>query len=118
MARPKNPAPSYLLHKKSGQARVCLKNGSRYRDVYLGEYGSPESYVKYRRVVAELLGDNDQNQADTQCASPSDPSDWTVAELAVKYGDFASPHYVKNGEPTDDRYRAAIGPLAEGTSTT
>jgi len=24
----------------------------------------------------------------------------------------ASTHFVKNGEPTDDRYRAAIGPLA------
>ena len=112
MARPKNPAPSYLLHKKSGQARVRLKNGSRYRDVYLGEYGSPESYEKYRRIVAEHLGDNGQNRADAESASPSDPNDWTIAELVVKYDDFASTHYVKNGEPTDDRYRAAIGPLA------
>ena len=56
MARPKNPVPSYLPHKKSGQARVRLKNGSRYRDVYLGEYGSPESYEKYRQVVAEHGG--------------------------------------------------------------
>ncbi len=112
MARPKNPAPSYLLHKKSGQARVRLNSGSRYRDVYLGEYGSPESYEKYRRVVAEHLGDNGQNQASQDSVSPSNPNDWTVAELAVKYDDFASTHYVKNGEPTDDRYRAAIGPLA------
>jgi hypothetical protein len=59
MARPNNPAPSYLLHRKSGQARVRLKNGSRYRDVYLGEYGSPESCEKYRSVVAE------QSQAGT-----------------------------------------------------
>jgi hypothetical protein len=29
--------------------------------------------------------------------------DSTVAELAFKYDDFASSHYVKNGEPTDDR---------------
>lgn len=31
----------------------------------------------------------------------------------VKYDDFASRHYTKNGEPTDDRYRAAIPPLVE-----
>ncbi len=43
-------------------------------------------------------------------ASPSDPDDWTVAELAVHYDDFTSSHYVKNGEKTNDRYRAAIGP--------
>ncbi len=66
MARPKNPAPSYLLHKKSGQARVRLKNGSRYRDVYLGEYGSPESYEKYRQVVAEHLGQNAQQRRTIQ----------------------------------------------------
>jgi len=52
MARPKNPVPAYLLHKPTGKARVRLKNGSRYRDVYLGEYGSPESYEKYRQIVA------------------------------------------------------------------
>jgi integrase len=112
MARPKNPAPSYLLHKKSGQARVRLKNGSRYRDVYLGEYGSPESFEKYRHVVADYLGNGGQDVVEPESMSPVGPDDWTVAELAVKYDDFASSHYVKNGETTDDRYRAAIGPLA------
>ena len=112
MARPKNPVPAYLLHKPTGKARVRLNSGSRYRDVYLGEYGSPQSYEEYRRVVADHLGDNSQNQVGTEPTSSSDPNDWTVAELAVKYDDFASTHYVKNGEPTDDRYRAAIGPLA------
>ena len=32
--------PSYGRHKASGQAVVCI-NG---RDVYLGKYGTPESY--------------------------------------------------------------------------
>ena len=109
MPRPKNPTPSYLLHQKSGQARVRLKNGSRYRDVYLGEYGSPESLEKYHRVLAEYFGTNGQEQP--QPAPAAEPDDWTVAELAVKYDDFASSHYVKDGEATDDRYRAAIPPL-------
>ncbi len=109
MPRPKNPTPSYLLHQKSGQARVRLKNGSRYREVYLGEYGSPESLEKYHRVLAEYFGTNGQEQP--QPVPAADPDDWTVAELAVKYDDFASSHYVKNGEATDDRYRAAIPPV-------
>ena len=111
MPRPKNPTPSYLLHQKSGQARVRLKNGSRCRDVYLGEYGSPESLEKYHRVLADYFGDNGHEQPEPVPVSAADLEGWTVAELALKYDDFASSHYVKNGETTDARYRAAIGPL-------
>jgi hypothetical protein len=103
MSRPKNHIPSYLLHKKSGQARVRLKNGTRCRDVYLGEYGSPESLEKYHRVLAEYLGDNGHEQLEPESVWPTSPDDWTVAELAVKYDDFARLHYVKNGKPTEDR---------------
>jgi hypothetical protein len=35
MPRPKNKTPSYLFHQKSGQARVRIRVGSRYRDIYL-----------------------------------------------------------------------------------
>jgi hypothetical protein len=111
MARPKNPAPSYLLHKKSGQARVRLKIAGRHRDVYLGDYGSPESVEKYHRVLAEHFGDNGYDQPGPVPASQATADDWTVAEMAVKYDDFARSHYVKNGEPTDDRYRAVLAPL-------
>ncbi len=111
MPRPKNQVPSYLLHKKSGQGRVRLKYGSRYRDIYLGEYGSPESLEKYHRVLAEHLDNDGQGPPEAVPVPTADPDDWTVAELAVKYDDFATSHYVKNGEPTDDRYRAVIPPL-------
>ncbi len=40
MPRPKNKVPSYLPHKRSGQARVRIKMGSRYQDISLGPYGS------------------------------------------------------------------------------
>lgn len=53
MPRPRNTSPSYLLHKPTGQARVRLRVGSRYRDIYLVDYGSPESLEKYHRVLAE-----------------------------------------------------------------
>ena len=111
MARPKNQSPSYLYHKKSGQARVRLKVGNRYRDIYLGKYDSPESREKYHRLLADYHGDNGHENVEPVSVLPVGPDDWTVAELALKYDDFARVHYVKNGETTDDRYRAAIGPL-------
>ena len=43
--------PGYLLHKKSGQARVRL-NGV---DHYLGPHGSDESHQKYNTLIAEYL---------------------------------------------------------------
>ncbi len=43
--------PSYGRHKASGQAVVCI-NG---RHVYLGKYGTPESYEKYHRLIAECF---------------------------------------------------------------
>ena len=47
--------PSYRLHKPSGQAVVTIRlaRGVR-RDVYLGEYNSPDSRREYGRIVAEL----------------------------------------------------------------
>jgi integrase len=44
-------APTYRKHKASGQAVVTL-NG---RDVYLGQFESPESYIRYEQVVADWL---------------------------------------------------------------
>jgi hypothetical protein len=43
--------PSYGRHKASGQATVCI-NG---HDVYLVKYGTPESYEKYNRLIAEYF---------------------------------------------------------------
>jgi integrase len=36
----------------------------------------------------------------------------SIAELAVQYDDFSKEYYVKNGEITNDRFRAVVGPLA------
>ena len=101
MPRPKNQFPSYLYHKKSGQARVRLKVGGRHRDIYLGKYDSPESHEKYHRLLAEYCGKNGQDDVEPEAVFPPGPDDWTVAELALRYDDFARVHYVKNGETTD-----------------
>jgi hypothetical protein len=44
--------PSYREHKPSGQARVIIQG----KHFYLGEYGTPESWEMYQRLVAERLG--------------------------------------------------------------
>lgn len=41
--------PKYCLHKRSGHARVWIGG----KEVFLGEYGSPESQERYAEVVAE-----------------------------------------------------------------
>jgi hypothetical protein len=52
---PRSHIPTYRLHKPSGQAVVTVRTttGDR-RDVYLGEYDSPESRAEDARVLAEL----------------------------------------------------------------
>jgi len=112
MARPRKKIPAYLLHNKSGNARVRIRVNGRYRDFYLGEYGSPESLDRYKQLIAEHCGDDyaSREEALASLPAPGD-ADWTIAELVLKYDEFASSYYVKNGEPTNDRYRAAITPL-------
>ena len=62
------------------------------------------------RVIAEHF-------ANGECRSINVPNGErvTVAALAVKYHDFAKSYYIKDGQPTDERYaiKAAIAPLVE-----
>lgn len=51
MSRPKKDLPSYLKHAPSGSAR-CVWEG---KTVYLGKYGSPESYAEYQKILALFL---------------------------------------------------------------
>jgi hypothetical protein len=43
MPRPKNPVPTYHLHKQSGQAVVTLNLNGVRRDMLLGKYGTPRA---------------------------------------------------------------------------
>lgn len=92
MGRKKNPVPSYLPHKKSGQARVRV-NG---RDVYLGKYGSPESKREYRRVIAEL-------GSQPAAAVVASRKGITFAELVEAFFAHADRHYRDaDGNPTSE----------------
>jgi integrase len=102
MGRKKNPRPSYLIHKPSGQARVRI-NG---QDIYLGQYDSAESWQKYHELMARFP------TPQSRVGLAIDPGTITVAELVARYVEFANGYYSRNG---DERYRikAAISPLIE-----
>jgi integrase len=95
----KGTPPSYQRH-SSGQARVRLTlPDGRCKDILLGEYGSPESYQEYERVLAVW-------RANGQCgAEPTADrsSDLTVNELILAYWRFAENYYVKDGKPTSEQ---------------
>jgi integrase len=105
MPRPKNPIPSYLLHRPSGQARVII-NG---QTIYLGKYGSKESKEKYHRLLAEFP------TPESRVLVIEDGEPVAVAVLAAKFVEYAKKEYRKNGEPTEELCRiwAAIRPLVE-----
>ena len=115
MARPKTQTPAYVHHKPSGRARVRINVGGGYRDVYLGEYGSPESLEKYHRLLAE-------NLASDQHGLPASPPKCFRSEptrsgrLPCSRSSTTTsrvPTTSKDGRPTDQRYRAAIEPLVQ-----
>jgi integrase len=68
------------------------------RDRYLGKFDSPESRAEYDRLIAEwLLGGRQSTHA------PRDnPDDLTVAELSLRYLEWATGYYRKLDEPTSE----------------
>ncbi|MFV2068470.1 MAG: site-specific integrase, partial [Pirellulales bacterium] len=82
MRRRKKP-PKYACHKASGRARVRIGG----RDIYLGEYGSPESWEGYHRVVAEHLAEP------AVAPAPVESELLTVVELASAYLNRCESYY-------------------------
>jgi integrase len=70
------------------------------RDVYLGKFGSPESYEKYHRVLAERYA---RGPITTQGGPEAGPKRdvLTVTELCVGYYRHCEGYYVKNGKITN-----------------
>ncbi len=85
--------PSYRLHKASGQAVVTIN----HHDHYLGVHGTPESRLRYERLITTWMA------GEPAPAPQANPADATIVELCVMYlRDFAEKHYVKNGKPTSE----------------
>jgi hypothetical protein len=90
--------PAYGLHRPTGQARVII--GGRHQ--YLGKYGSPESWEKYHRLVAERL-----SEAVPALSAPDAASDLTIIELIAAYWQFAEGYYVPCGSTSRRPTRAS-----------
>jgi integrase len=110
MPPPRNPVPSYRLHRPSGRAVVTVRTpeGGR-RDVYLGPYGSPESRAEYERVLAQLRA-----AATTAAGGPRRDPGLTVNELLLAFWEFARGHYRRpDGTATNElnNYRQALRPV-------
>ena len=116
MPRPRNALPSYLLHKKSGQARIRIEG----RDYLLGPYGSEASRIKYGELIAHFASGlpidplAGSNRGTFRGAGIDDPGP-SVAELILAFLAHAETHYVKNGQPTSEQdcIRSAVRPLRE-----
>ena len=96
--------PSYRLHAPSGQARVIIDG----RHIYLGKFGSTDSWEKYHQVVTESLASRRQLPP-----TQSEAADLTVVEVLARYKRFAVPYYRKNGEATGEweYIKMSIAPL-------
>ncbi len=94
MPRKKSP-PTYRLHKARNCAVVTI-NGKNH---YLGPHGSPESFEKYARLLAEWKSTQGITPLTDGCRPVGDP-ELTVAELVLAYWKFARTYYVKDGQPT------------------
>lgn len=91
-------APSYRLHKPSGQAVVTIEG----RDHYLGAFDSPLSHEAYGRKIAEWKA--------ATIAAASQGQQLSVAGMVAEYWRHveASGLYVKNGKATSERSCLAV----------
>jgi integrase len=106
MPRPRNPIPSYRLHRQSGQAVTTLRlpDGTR-KDVLLGVYNSHASKVEYERVISEWRATSGR---------AATPPGLTVNELILAFWGHAERHYRHpDGTPTSelDNYKLSLRPL-------
>lgn len=104
MPRKANGVPSYCLHKASGQAVVRISG----KDVYLGPYGSEPSRTEYARLLAEWQARRtEQIDVALSLTETVDPS-ITVAEVILRYREFAKEYYAKDGVPTKEFVEMAL----------
>ena len=110
MARQRSTVPPYQRH-SSGRARIRTydANGNRIEIILPGEFGCEESKAEYARILARLAAGNGALpalKATTDC---------TIAELVLKFLEFASIYYVGpvTKETTNEvvACRAALRPL-------
>lgn len=114
MARPRRTTPSYLLHPRSGQARLIWTDavGIRHEKLLPGPFGSTESLAAKARLELELA---------TSPTRTAEPDRITVAEVILAFHEHATRYYVDpDGNPTKELLviRYALRPMRELYGTT
>lgn len=106
----RNSVPSYLHHKASGQARVCVYDAAgKRRMIALGKYGSPESREAYRQVLASL-----ESQAVPPKKIPSykPARHAAVGEIGLAFLDHAATYYRRADGTRTNEYRLFVDVVA------
>jgi integrase len=101
--------PKYRHYKPRNLAVVRL-NG---RDYYLGKYGTPESWSKYHRLLADQKS-GDLTSSLPQSQSSTSPTGLTVKEVMLAFLKDRDGYYRHaDGTPTGelDNFRTALKPL-------
>ncbi len=80
--------PAYR-HQKARNLAVVRLDG---KDIYLGEFDSPESHAKYDQLISDWL-----RRRDVQYPTPQNIA---LCQLMAAYLVFAGEYYVKHGKPT------------------
>ena len=101
--------PTYGHHKPTGQARVYVGG----RSIYLGEYGSEASRIRYGEIVAKVVSGQPLDPFVPKASSPE--AGLTVNELTLGFLRHATAYYTKNGQPSDEVacFKSAVSPLVE-----
>ena len=110
------PDPKYRHYKPKDLAFVRV-NG---RDHYLGKHGTPESWERYYRLLAEWRTSGAAVEVQPQTAPPPAEAP-SVAEVILGFWRHAEQHYRRaDGTPTGelDNFRASLRPLRKLFGTT
>src|SRR5689334_61633 len=91
MSAPVPADPKYRHYKPKNLAVVRIKG----RDIYLGKHGSPESWQKYYKVLAEwrTTGRVEPVKPPESSVTPSPPTALTVEEMLLAYWKHAERYY-------------------------
>jgi integrase len=96
----RNSPPKYRHYRPKNLAVVRIDG----RDIYLGKYGSPESWEKYGRVVAELRARGITRSSPSTADKPGPDETLTVNELILAYWRHVETYYRgPDGQPSHEQ---------------
>jgi len=93
---PRTNRPPAYRHQKARDCAVVTIHGKNH---YLGRYASPESHERYGRLIAQWQANGGQPSASEL---PTSLAEISVNEVILRFLEYASGYYLKNGQPTGE----------------